>query len=192
MGVINPLHACTLRVTVLGLFVCIYTCTCMCVWCWRGCCSDIPRAFSTAELSKCPLKANNRLNTTWNTSRCKTASFFLLSLHLKIFCILPITCNLFLHFQGFAHLHVLCSSSLRLLIPNKEFLCMYGWWDLCPVCLAGLGVIYFVCLCYLFPFYFLHSWCAIHVFPYACTCTYICKVPGNPRYIPELPQWLSW
>ena len=31
-------------------------------------CSDIPRTFSTAEPSKGPKKANNRLNTTWNTT----------------------------------------------------------------------------------------------------------------------------
>ena len=32
-------------------------------------CSDIPRTFSTVEPSKGPKKANNRLNTTWNTTR---------------------------------------------------------------------------------------------------------------------------
>ena len=55
-------------------------------------CSDIPRNFSTAEPSKGPKKANNRLNSAWNTTRCKAASFFLFSLRLlpKVFRILPI------------------------------------------------------------------------------------------------------
>ena len=55
-------------------------------------CSDIPRTFSTAEPSKSPKKTNNRLNSTWNTTRCKVASFFLFSLRLlpKVFCILPV------------------------------------------------------------------------------------------------------
>ena len=48
--------------------------------CIVGYCSDISRTFSTAELSKGPKKANNRLNSTWNTTRCKVASFFLFSL----------------------------------------------------------------------------------------------------------------
>ena len=58
----------------------------------RGYCSVIPRTFSTAEPSKYPKKANNRLNTTWNTTRCKAASFFLFSLRLlpKIVRILPV------------------------------------------------------------------------------------------------------
>ena len=40
-------------------------------------------------------RLNNRLNTTWNTTRCKTASFFLFSLRLspKVFRILSITRN---------------------------------------------------------------------------------------------------
>ena len=60
--------------------------------CVVGYCSDIPRTFSTAEPSKGPKKANNRLNTTWNTTRCKVASFFLFSLRLlpKVFRILPV------------------------------------------------------------------------------------------------------
>ena len=32
---------------------------------------DIPRTFSTAEPSKGPKKANNGLNSTWNTTQCK-------------------------------------------------------------------------------------------------------------------------
>ena len=38
---------------------------------------------------------NNRLNTTWNTTECKAASFFLFSLHLssKVFRILFVTRN---------------------------------------------------------------------------------------------------
>ena len=44
----------------------------------RGYCSVIPRTFSTAEPSKGPKKANNRLNATWNTTLRKAASFFLL------------------------------------------------------------------------------------------------------------------
>ena len=50
--------------------------------CIVGCCSDISRTFSTATLSKGPKKANNRLNSTRNMTRCKVASFFLFSLHL--------------------------------------------------------------------------------------------------------------
>ena len=48
--------------------------------------------FSTAEPSKGPKKANNKLNSTWNMTRCKLASFFLFSLHLlhKDFRILPV------------------------------------------------------------------------------------------------------
>ena len=44
------------------------------------------------EPSKGPKKANNRLNSTWNTTRCKVASFFLFSLRLlpKVFRILPV------------------------------------------------------------------------------------------------------
>ena len=34
--------------------------------CIVGYCSDISRTFSTAELSKGPKKANNRLNSTWS------------------------------------------------------------------------------------------------------------------------------
>ena len=34
-------------------------------------CSNIPRTFSMAEPSKGPQKANSRLNSTWNTTRCK-------------------------------------------------------------------------------------------------------------------------
>ena len=58
----------------------------------KGTKSDIPRTFSTAEPSKAPKKANNRLNSTWNTTRCKVASFFLFSLRLlpKVFRILPV------------------------------------------------------------------------------------------------------
>ena len=44
----------------------------------RGYCSVIPRSFSTAEPSKGPKKANNRLNATLNTTRCK-ALFSLVS-----------------------------------------------------------------------------------------------------------------
>ena len=57
-----------------------------------GYCSDVLRAFSMAEPSKGPKKANNRLNSTWNTTRCKVASFFLFSLRLlpKVFRILPV------------------------------------------------------------------------------------------------------
>ena len=36
--------------------------------CVVGYCSDILRTFSTVELSKGPKKANNRLNSTWNTT----------------------------------------------------------------------------------------------------------------------------
>ena len=57
--------------------------------CVVGYCSDIPHTFSTAEPSKCSKKVNNR---TWNTTRCKVASFFLFSLRLllKVFHILPV------------------------------------------------------------------------------------------------------
>ena len=41
-----------------------------------GYCSDFPCTFLTAEPSKDPQKANYRLNSTWNTTRCKVASFF--------------------------------------------------------------------------------------------------------------------
>ena len=47
-------------------------------------CSGILRNFSTAELSKALKKANSRLNATWNTTQCKAASFFLLSLRLLL------------------------------------------------------------------------------------------------------------
>ena len=61
--------------------------------CVVGHCSDIPRTFLMAEPSKGPKKANNRLNSTWSTTRCKAASFylFLFTLRLlpKIFRILP-------------------------------------------------------------------------------------------------------
>ena len=57
-----------------------------------GYCSDIPRTFSTADPSKGSKKANNRLNSTWDTTRCKVASFFLFRLRLlpKVFRILPV------------------------------------------------------------------------------------------------------
>ena len=60
--------------------------------CVVGYCSDIRCTFSTAEPSKCPKKANNKPNSTWNTTRCKVASFFLFSLRLlpKDFRILPV------------------------------------------------------------------------------------------------------
>ena len=45
----------------------------------RGYCSAISRTFLTAEPSKGPKKANNRLNATWNTTQCEAASFFSLS-----------------------------------------------------------------------------------------------------------------
>ena len=48
--------------------------------CVVGYCSDIPRTFSTAEPSKGTKKVNNRLKSTWNTTRCKIVSFFLFSL----------------------------------------------------------------------------------------------------------------
>ena len=44
--------------------------------------SDIPRTFSTVEPSKGPIKAKNRLNSTWSTTRCTVESFFLFSLRL--------------------------------------------------------------------------------------------------------------
>ena len=46
----------------------------------RGYCSINPHTFSTAEPSKGPKEAYNRLNATWNTTRCEAASFFLFSL----------------------------------------------------------------------------------------------------------------
>ena len=46
--------------------------------------------FLTAEPSKGPKTANNRLNTTWSTTRCKAASFFLCFLT-KVFCVLLVT-----------------------------------------------------------------------------------------------------
>ena len=57
-----------------------------------GYCNDIPLTFSTTEPSKCSKKANDRLNSTWSTTRCKVASFFLFSLRLlpKVFRILPV------------------------------------------------------------------------------------------------------
>ena len=48
----------------------------------RGYCSNILRTVLTVEPSKCPKKANNRLNTTWNTTLCKAVSFFLFILRL--------------------------------------------------------------------------------------------------------------
>ena len=59
--------------------------------CVLGFC-DIPRTFSTVEPSKGPNKANNRLNSTWNTTRCEVASFFLFSLRFlpKVFRTLPV------------------------------------------------------------------------------------------------------
>ena len=47
-----------------------------------GNCSHIPQTVLTVEPSKGPKKANNGLNTTWNTTRCKAVTFFLNSLHL--------------------------------------------------------------------------------------------------------------
>ena len=60
------------------------------VSCLVGYCSDIPRTFLTEKPSKGPKKANNRLKSTWNTTQCKVASFFLFSLRLlpKVFRIL--------------------------------------------------------------------------------------------------------
>ena len=60
--------------------------------CVVGYCSDCPRTFSTAEPSKGSKKANTRLNSTWDTTRCKVASFFLFRLRLlpKFFRILPV------------------------------------------------------------------------------------------------------
>ena len=57
-----------------------------------GYCNDIPLTFSTAEPSKGPKKANNKLNSTWSTTRCKVASVFRFSLRLlpKVFRILPV------------------------------------------------------------------------------------------------------
>ena len=116
VNLINPQRACAARVTVVvrvcplshispleRLFFlkilshtwCIsetaplqrYTASCV-----VGYCSDIPRTFSMAEPSKGPKKANNRLNSTWNTTRCKGSKVFLFSLRLlpKVFRILPI------------------------------------------------------------------------------------------------------
>ena len=55
--------------------------------CFVGYCSDIQRTFSTVEPSKGFKKANTRLNSTWDTTRCKVASFFLFRLRLlpKVF-----------------------------------------------------------------------------------------------------------
>ena len=49
-------------------------------------------ASCVAEPSKGSKKANTRLNSTWNTTRCRVASFFLFSLRLlsKVFRILPV------------------------------------------------------------------------------------------------------
>ena len=47
-------------------------------------CRGILRNLSMAELSKALKKANSRLNTTWNTTQCKAASFFLFSLRLLL------------------------------------------------------------------------------------------------------------
>ena len=47
--------------------------------CVVGYCSEIPRTFSTAKPSKGLKNANNKLNSTLNTTRCKAASFFLFS-----------------------------------------------------------------------------------------------------------------
>ena len=60
--------------------------------CVVGYCSYIPHTFSTAEPSNGPKKANNRLNSTWNTTRCKVASFSMFSLRLlpKVFRKLPV------------------------------------------------------------------------------------------------------
>ena len=60
--------------------------------CVVGYCSDISRTFSTAEPSKGSKNANTRLNSTWDTTRYKVASFFLFSLRLlsKVFRILPV------------------------------------------------------------------------------------------------------
>ena len=60
--------------------------------CVVGYCSDVLRTFSTAEPSKGPKKANNRLNSTWNMTRRKAPSFFVFSLRLlpKVFHILPV------------------------------------------------------------------------------------------------------
>ena len=44
--------------------------------CVVGYCGNIPCTFSTAEPSKGPKKANNRLNSTWDTTQCKAASLF--------------------------------------------------------------------------------------------------------------------
>ena len=60
--------------------------------CVVGYCSNIPRTFSTAEPSKGTKKANIRLDSTWNTTRCKAARFFLFSLRLlpEVIRILPV------------------------------------------------------------------------------------------------------
>ena len=103
--IFNPQRACAVRVMLLGQSVCL----CVSVKSHPasgasvrpensvmysmgnegpkncgGYCSDIPHTFSMAEPSKGPKKANNRLNSTWNTTRCKVGSFFLFSL-----CLLP-------------------------------------------------------------------------------------------------------
>ena len=60
--------------------------------CVVGYCSDIPRTFLMAEPCKGSKRANNMLNSTWNTTRCKVVRFFLFSLRLlpKVFRILSI------------------------------------------------------------------------------------------------------
>ena len=53
--------------------------------------SGIRRNFSMAELSKAFKKANSRLNTTWNTTQCKTAISLVSVFYPQIFRILPVT-----------------------------------------------------------------------------------------------------
>ena len=70
-----------------------YGVICLPVTSYKGIAASFRTLFSTAEPSKGPKKANNKLNTTWNTTLCKAASFFLFILRLlaKIFLILPVT-----------------------------------------------------------------------------------------------------
>ena len=110
--------------------------------CVVGYCSDIPRTFLMAEHSKGPKMANNRLNSTWNTTRCKAASFFCL---VFIFCLkssvyfpLRMRFNCACTFKDCAHAHteglaLQCSSFACDVLSILKFM------DQCIITLSGVS-----------------------------------------------------
>ena len=72
-----------------------YGVICLPVTSYEGTTATFRALFRQHSLLRVLKRLNNRLNTTWNTTGCKAASFFLFSLRLssKVFRILSVTRN---------------------------------------------------------------------------------------------------